>query len=205
MGALGSSPAGPPQLPVLERVVSGPPASTSSRPNGRGFTPLGRWCGERAEALKCPAEGSEGSEGDHPAAGCRRGQGGQEGAPEPPRTPQGSSGLPGLPGGRRPRPRFPGRSAEGWRPALTARGPGLAIPAAGPQLSAGLRGWPGPGHQLQDAGGATGAGGRSVAASLGSRREPQGCSMAVGECGGSASPSACRAGAPWVPPGPAGQ
>lgn len=160
------------------------------------------WAGERGEALKGPAGGSEGSEGVHPAAGYRRGRAGGRG-PQSPLDPEGllrasrpDLSFTGLPRGQCPRPRFPGRSSESRRPALAARGPGLAIPAAGPQLSLGLQGWPGPGHQLQDAPGAIGAGGRSAAPSLGSQREPQSCPTAVGECGGGSNHSACRTGAP---------
>ena len=82
----------------------------------------------------------------------------------------------GLPGGRRPCPRFPGRSAEGWRPALATQGPGLAIPAAGPQPSLGLRGWPGPGHQLQDVPG-------PQVREAGLLEGASGRPTAVGECG----------------------
>lgn len=142
-GALGSSLAGPPQLPVLERVVSRP---QPLRPPGPMGGVLLNWAGE---ALKGPAGVSEGSEGVHPAAGEGGTEGGRAGGgPRAPRTLRGSSGLPGPISHSQ---GFPGRSSESRRPALAARGPGLAIPAAGPQLSLGFRGWPGPGHQVQDA------------------------------------------------------
>ena len=88
-GALGSSPAGPPQLPVLEQVVSRP---QPLRPPGPMGGVLLNWAGEQGEALKGPAGVSEGSEGVHPAAGE---EGREGGGPRAPRTLRGSSGLPG--------------------------------------------------------------------------------------------------------------